>query len=59
MSSSRADNPCTICGKSGIPGLIKGCGKCQYHWNVGVYGQEWADKIEADKRKGENDAQAV
>lgn len=37
-------NPRTECGKPGIPGLIKGAGKCQYHWNVGAYGKEWADK---------------
>lgn len=39
-------NPCTICGEPGIPGLISGCGKCQYHYNVGQFGQEWADKVE-------------
>jgi hypothetical protein len=44
-------NPCTICLKPGIPGLRKGAGKCQYHWNVGAYGQLWADQVEADKAK--------
>jgi hypothetical protein len=38
---------CTVCGKPSIPGLIAGCGKCQYHWNVGVFGKEWADKVRA------------
>lgn len=42
-----SNNQCTICGKPGIPGLIRGAGKCQYHWNVGAYGQEWADECEA------------
>lgn len=41
-------NPCTICGEPGIPGLISGCGKCQYHYNVGQFGQEWADKVKRD-----------
>lgn len=43
-----AKNPCTICGVHGIPGLLPGAGKCQYHWNVGAFGQEWADKIRND-----------
>lgn len=37
------NNPCTKCGKPGIPGLIDGAGKCQYHWNEGVWGKAWAD----------------
>jgi hypothetical protein len=37
------------CGKPSIPGLIQGAGKCQYHYNVGQFGKEWADKVEADK----------
>lgn len=42
-------NPCTItnCGKPGIPGLLKGAGKCQYHYNVGQFGKDWADEVEA------------
>lgn len=39
-------NPCTVCGKPGIPGLVAGAGKCQYHWNVGAYGQAWADEAQ-------------
>lgn len=35
---SRTKNPCTLCGKPGIPGLIKGAGKCQDHWNLGAHG---------------------
>lgn len=31
------NNPCTLCGKPGIPGLFSGGGKCQYHWNIGVW----------------------
>jgi len=40
---------CTLCEKKSIPGLLKGNGKCQYHWNVGAFGKEWADKIAAAK----------
>ncbi|CAB5514476.1 hypothetical protein ACOTHJ_15885 [Achromobacter xylosoxidans] len=40
-------NPCTLCGKPGIPGLIAGAGKCQYHYNVGQFGREWADRVKA------------
>ncbi len=40
-------NPCTICGAPGIPGLYKGSGKCQYHWNVGAFGKARADEIKA------------
>jgi hypothetical protein len=40
-----ANNPCTICGKPGIPGLYRDNGKCQYHWKVGVWGKTWADKV--------------
>ncbi len=36
---------CTKCDKPSIPGLINGCGKCQYHWNEGVWGKEWADRL--------------
>ena len=41
---------CTVCGKNSIPGLKRGCGKCQYHWNVGAFGRDVADKAEADRR---------
>lgn len=41
----KLDNPCTLCGEPGIPGLIHGAGKCQYHWNVGQFGVEWANEV--------------
>lgn len=44
-SRSRVKNPCTICGEPGIPGIIRGAGKCQYHWNAGVWGEEYADRV--------------
>ena len=40
---------CTKCGKRSIPGLIRGAGKCQFHWNEGVWGAEWALKCEEDR----------
>lgn len=36
---------CTECSRPAIPGLQKGKGKCQYHWNVGAFGKDWADKV--------------
>lgn len=42
---------CTVCGKPSIPGLLYG--KCQYHYNLHVWGKDWADKCEKDaKAKG-------
>lgn len=53
---STTKNPCTKCGKPGIPGLIQGAGKCQYHWNVGAYGQAWADRVAEQKPNQETRA---
>lgn len=44
-------NPCTICGAPGIPGLLQGAGKCQYHYDVGQFGKEWADKCRVEEKK--------
>jgi len=49
--AGKTKNPCTICGEPGIPGIYKGMGKCQYHWNEGVFGKKVAD--EAKKREEE------
>lgn len=46
---------CTICGAKTIPGLIRGAGKCQYHYNVGQFGKEWADQVEKLKKEQSND----
>lgn len=46
-------NPCTLCGKPGIPGLISGAGKCQYHYNVGQFGKAWADYIYGQTPEGQ------
>ena len=45
QAKSRVKNPCTICGEPGIPGLIRGAGKCPYHWAAGVCGKEYADRL--------------
>lgn len=42
----RIDQSCTKCPKSSIPGLILGAGKCQYHWNAGVWGEDWANLVQ-------------
>jgi hypothetical protein len=36
---------CTICGGPSVPGLVRGHGKCQHHWNVGAFGKEWAERV--------------
>lgn len=48
--AQRRQQPCSIpnCGKESIPGLKRGHGKCQYHWNAGVWGKEWADRCERE-----------
>lgn len=48
---------CTIggCGKDSIPGLRAGHGKCQYHWNAGVWGKKWADECEQRKEVSSHD----
>lgn len=45
---------CTKCGKPSIPGLISGAGKCQFHWNEGFWGTEWAVKCEDDRKPARN-----
>lgn len=46
---------CTICGKPSIPGLLRGAGKCQYHYNVGQFGKAHADSV-ADQANTEPQA---
>lgn len=45
---------CTICGKRSIPGLIRGQGKCQYHWDAGAFGKKWADKVHKESGMAAN-----
>lgn len=44
---------CTICGERSIPGLIRGAGKCQYHYNLKQFGQEAADRARAEAQAKE------
>lgn len=53
MSKHTLAQPCTKCGKPSIPGLIRGAGKCQFHWNEGVWGTAWALKCEEDRTSAE------
>lgn len=47
---------CTLCDQPSLPGLLQGHGKCRYHWNLGNWGKEWADRVErealADAQEG-------
>lgn len=36
--AGKTNNPCTLCGFPGIPGMTRGAGKCQYHYNLGQFG---------------------
>ena len=36
---------CTLCNAPSIKGLIKGAGKCQWHWALGNWGIEWASQL--------------
>jgi hypothetical protein len=40
---------CTVCGKPSLPGLTAGNGKCQFHWDAGVWGEAWAERAEAER----------
>lgn len=54
---------CTVCDNPSIPGLHKGHGKCQYHWNVGAFGKVWADECEKretlNKKRDKDHAQEI
>jgi hypothetical protein len=47
---------CTLCDKPSIPGLVRGKGKCQYHWNAGVWGEKWANEVERNAGRVTADA---
>lgn len=36
---------CQHCEKSSIPGLKRNVGLCQYHYNVLMFGEAWADYV--------------
>lgn len=37
------------CGKRSLPGLRPGIALCQYHFDVRMYGKEWADRCEEER----------
>ena len=41
---------CTECNERSLPGIKKGHGKCQYHWDMGVWGKKWADQVRDAER---------
>ena len=45
-----ARQKCTECDKPSIPGMVKGAGECQYHWDTGAYGKAWADRCALQAR---------
>lgn len=46
-TTGRPIQKCTECNEPSLPGLVQGQGKCQYHWNAGVWGKKWADEVKA------------
>lgn len=40
---------CRNCPRPSLPGLSQPV--CSYHWNLGNWGKEWADRAEAEKRQ--------
>jgi len=49
MGQKRSKKTCQHCDKPSIPGLMKGVGLCQYHYNRRMFGEEWADYVESLK----------
>lgn len=48
MAKQGAKQLCTKCDRASIPGLYDGCGKCQFHWDEGVWGTGWAARCNPD-----------
>ena len=50
VNRAKYDTPnlCTLCSAISVPGLLRGAGKCQYHWVAGVWGKEYADRLVAE-----------
>jgi hypothetical protein len=46
----KANERCTKCENPSIPGLLRGAGKCQNHYNEGQFGKKWADKCNHEKQ---------
>lgn len=41
----RKKKVCQHCDKKSIPGLVKGVGLCQYHYNKQMFGETWANYV--------------
>jgi hypothetical protein len=55
MCSMPRKKTCCKCGKPSISGLTLGNGLCQYHYNVHMWGQAWAEKVEKESRERSED----
>lgn len=44
-SDGKGRQQCRKCERKSVAGLVKGMGLCPYHFDVAMFGQEWADKI--------------
>jgi len=47
-SGKKTAKTCKHCDEKSLPGLKITPGLCQYHWNAGNWGKEWADKCRTD-----------
>jgi len=47
-SGKKTAKTCKHCDEKSLPGLKITPGLCQYHWNAGIWGKEWADKCRTD-----------
>ena len=47
---------CLQCQSPSVPGLRKGVGYCQYHWDVRCFGQSWADQCREAREAKASDA---
>lgn len=48
---------CRHCGQPSVPGLARGQGMCQYHWDRAHWGKEWADRCRDAKPIAPQDRQ--
>jgi hypothetical protein len=44
-------NKCTFCGDISLFGLVRGQGKCAWHWTAIVWGKNWAIKCHGQEPK--------
>ena len=48
LLNGKGKQQCTLCGYRSIAGLMKGNGKCPFHWAKGNWGLNWASKCHPD-----------